>query len=142
MQKPVLVCSLAKNSTVSLRNSTDVSAPSLRFPNYGKQRRAPYLLQTLPFTLLDDHQAIGLAGVGLSGAVLLMIILRALMILMTNSKNLHLSTMCFQMAPQYRCLAANLRIRIFNGEMVFNRLLGHVWSDLDDFLCTPLKFGF
>ena len=75
MQKPVLVCSLAKNSTVSLRNSTDVSAPSLRFPNYGKQRRAPYLLQTLPFPLLDDHQAIGLVGVGLSGAVLLMIIL-------------------------------------------------------------------
>ena len=28
---------------------------------------------------------------------------------------------------------ANLRISIFNGEMVFNRLLGNGWSDLDDF---------
>ena len=55
-------------------NSTDVSAPSLRFPNSGKQTRPPYLLQTLPFPLLDDHQAIGLPGVGLSGAVLLMMI--------------------------------------------------------------------
>ena len=94
-----------------------MSAPSVRFPNYGKKRRPPYLLQTLPFTLLDDHQAIGLAGVGLSGAVLLMmIILMVLMILMTISKNLHLSTMCFKVAPQHRCLAANLRIGIFNGE--------------------------
>ena len=94
-----------------------MSAPSVRFPNYGKKRRPPYLLQTLPFTLLDDHQTIGLAGVGLSGAVLLlMIILMVLMILMTISKNLHLSTMCFKMAPQHRCLAANLRIGIFNGE--------------------------
>ena len=142
MQKPVLVCSLAKNSTVSLRNSTDVSAPSLRFPNYGKQRRAPYLLQTLPFPLLDDHQAIGLPGVGVSGAVLLVIILMVLMILMTISKNLHFSIMFFQTAPQHRCLAANLRIVSFNGEMVFNRLLGYVWSDLDNFLCTALKFGF
>ena len=110
----------------------------MRFPNYGKKRRPPYLLQTLPFTLLDDHQAIGLAGVGLSGAVLLlMIILMVLMILMTISKNLHLSTMCFQMAPQYRCLAANLRIRIFNGEMVFNRLLGTLGLILMTFLAEP-----
>ena len=134
-----------KNSTGSLKNSTDVSAPSARFPNYGKQRRPPYLLQTLPFPLLDDHQAIGLAGVGLSGAALLMMILMVLMILMTISKNLHFSTMCFQTAPLHRCLAANLRIGIFNcnGEFVFNRLLGYVWLDLDDFFMeTHMKLGF
>ena len=28
------------------------------------------------------------------------------------------------------CSAANLRIGIYNGEMVFNRLLGNGWSDL------------
>ena len=31
------------------------------------------------------------------------------------------------------CLAVNLRIGIYNGEMVFNRLFGNGWSDLDDF---------
>ena len=81
-----------KISTASLKNSTDVSVPSARFSNYGKQRRPPYLLQTLPFPLLDDHQAVGLPGVGLSGAVLLMMILMVLMILMMISKNLHFST--------------------------------------------------
>ena len=34
MQKTVLACTLAKNSTDSLKNSTDVSAPSARFSNY------------------------------------------------------------------------------------------------------------
>ena len=35
------------------------------------------------------------------------------------------------------CLTANLMIGIYNGEMVFNRLLGNVWSDLDDFFGRP-----
>ena len=35
------------------------------------------------------------------------------------------------------CLAANLRIGIYNGGMVFNRLLGNGWSDLDDFFGRP-----
>ena len=35
------------------------------------------------------------------------------------------------------CLAANLRIDIYNGEMVFNRLLGNGWSDLDDLSGRP-----
>ena len=35
------------------------------------------------------------------------------------------------------CLAANSRIGIYNGEMVFNRLLDIGWSDLDDFLADP-----
>ena len=35
------------------------------------------------------------------------------------------------------CLAANLRNGIFNGEMVFNRLLGNCWSDFDDFFGRP-----
>ena len=35
------------------------------------------------------------------------------------------------------CQAANLRMGIYNGEMVFNRLLGNSWSDLDDFFSTP-----
>ena len=38
------------------------------------------------------------------------------------------------------CLAANLRIGFYNGEMVFNRLLGIGWSDLDDFFGRPMKF--
>ena len=145
MQTDTCVFTSKKNSPASLKNSSDVSVPSARFSNYGKQRRPPYLLQTLPFPLLDDHQAIGLAGVGLSGAALLMMILMVLMILMTISKNLHFSTMCFQTAPLHRCLAANLRIGIFNcnGEFVFNRLLGYVWLDLDDFFMeTHMKLGF
>ena len=98
------------------QNSRDVSVQSARFSNYGKQRRPPYLLQTLPFPLLDDHQAIGLPGVGLSGAVLLMMILMVLMILMMITKNLHFSTMCFQTAPQpHRCLAANWHFQWGNG---------------------------
>ena len=63
------------------QNSRDVSVQSARFSNYGKQRRPPYLLQTLPFPLLDDHQAICLPGVGLSGAVLLIMILMGLMMI-------------------------------------------------------------
>ena len=35
------------------------------------------------------------------------------------------------------CLAANLRIGIYNGGMVFNILLGNGWSDLDDFFGRP-----
>ena len=31
------------------------------------------------------------------------------------------------------CLAANLRIGIYNGEMVFSRKLCNDWLDLDDF---------
>ena len=38
---------------------------------------------------------------------------------------------------QQRHLAANLRIGIYNGEMVLNRLLRNCWSDLDDFFCRP-----
>ena len=34
MQKKVLACPPAKNSTAWLKNSTDVSAPSARFSNY------------------------------------------------------------------------------------------------------------
>ena len=34
--------------------------------------------------------------------------------------------------------ATNLRTAIFNREMVFNRLLGNGWSDLDDFYGRPL----
>ena len=35
------------------------------------------------------------------------------------------------------CLEANLRIGMFNGELVFNRLPGNGWSDLDDFFGRP-----
>ena len=35
------------------------------------------------------------------------------------------------------CLAANLRICIYNGEMAFNRLLSNGWSGLGDFLGRP-----
>ena len=34
-------------------------------------------------------------------------------------------------------LAANLRICIYNGEIVFNILLGNGWSDLDDLFGRP-----
>ena len=34
------------------------------------------------------------------------------------------------------CLTVNLMIGTYNGEMVFNRLLGNGWSILDDF---PLR---
>ena len=35
------------------------------------------------------------------------------------------------------CLAANIRIDIYNGEIVFNRLPGNGWSDIDDFFGRP-----
>ena len=35
------------------------------------------------------------------------------------------------------CLATNLRIGIFNLEMLFNKLLGNGWPDLDDFSADP-----
>ena len=35
-KKTVLACPLAKNSKASLKNSTDVFAPSSRFSNYGQ----------------------------------------------------------------------------------------------------------
>ena len=35
------------------------------------------------------------------------------------------------------CLSKSFRIPIFNGEMVFNRLFGKGWSDLDDFSADP-----
>ena len=41
------------------------------------------------------------------------------------------------LTPSRPCLAAHLRIGIYNGEMVFNRLLGNGWSDLDDFFGRP-----
>ena len=45
--------------------------------------------------------------------------------------------------PDHWCLAANLRIGIYNGEMFFNRLLDNSWSDLDDvFRHIPMKFQF
>ena len=45
--------------------------------------------------------------------------------------------------PDHWCLAANLRIGIYNGEMFFNRLLDNSWSDLDDvFRQIPMKFQF
>ena len=34
-------------------------------------------------------------------------------------------------------LTANLRIGIYNGEIVFNILLGNGWSDLDDLFGRP-----
>ena len=34
-------------------------------------------------------------------------------------------------------LITNLRIGIFNEEMLFNRLLGNGWPDLDDFSADP-----
>ena len=45
--------------------------------------------------------------------------------------------------PDHWCLAANLRIGIYNGEMFFNRLLDNSWLDLDDvFRQIPMKFQF
>ena len=45
--------------------------------------------------------------------------------------------------PDHWCLAANFRIIIYNGEMVFNRLLSNSWPVLDDFFRkTPMKFRF
>ena len=45
---------------------------------------------------------------------------------------------CFPfLAYHHWCLAANLRIGIYNGEMVFNILFGNCWSDLDDFFGRP-----
>ena len=40
---------------------------------------------------------------------------------------------CRFTAVVHWCLAANLRICIYNWEIVFNILLGKGWSDLDDF---------
>ena len=40
-------------------------------------------------------------------------------------------------ATQHWCLAANLRIGIYNGEMVFDKLLGNGWSELDEFFGRP-----
>ena len=47
-----------------------------------------------------------------------------------NSINGRILRVC---AGGHWCSAANLRIGIYNGEMVFNRFLGNSWSDLDDF---------
>ena len=44
---------------------------------------------------------------------------------------------CIALEPKHPCLAANLRIGIYNGEMVFNRLLGNGWSDLAVFSANP-----
>ena len=50
---------------------------------------------------------------------------------------------CFVFLAYHWCLAANLRIGIYNWEMVFNRLLGNGWLDLDDFLGRPpMEFRF
>ena len=38
---------------------------------------------------------------------------------------------------EHWCLAANLKIGIYNVEMVCNRLLGNGWSDFDDFFVRP-----
>ena len=53
----------------------------------------------------------------------------------------HLCTTAhFPTALPHRCCAANLRIVIFNGELVFDRLLGNGWSDLDDFFRQKFWF--
>ena len=50
-----------------------------------------------------------------------------------KSSNILLTVLVFVTLANHSCLAANLWIGIYNGEMVFNRLLGIGWSDLDDF---------
>ena len=47
------------------------------------------------------------------------------------------------LAGPHPCLAANLRIGIYNGETVFNISISNSWSDLDDFFSRPpLNFNF
>ena len=57
----------------------------------------------------------------------LFILCQQRLVTLSESSNLLRSHFC------HWCLAVNLRIGIYNGEMAFNRLFDDGWSDLDDF---------